>query len=72
MRILNSVLVNAIYSSRNKNEIEKRRVVGLSIRKKFTELIEHLDFVSWKMAYAVRARLDKKCFISMTWFTVSV
>lgn len=31
MRILNSVLVHAIYSSWNKNEIEKRRVVGLSI-----------------------------------------
>lgn len=60
MRILNSVLVHAIYSSRNKNEIEKRRVVGLSIRMKFTELIEHLDFVSWKMANAVRARVEEK------------
>lgn len=60
MRILNFVLVHAIYSSRNKNEIEKRRVAGLSIRMKFTELIEHLDFVSWKMANAVRARVEKK------------
>lgn len=60
MRILNFVLVHAIYSSRNKNEIEKRRVAGLSIRMKFTELIEHLEFVSWKMANAVRARVEKK------------